>query len=300
MTLTELNEKTPQSSKFAEQVKRHPLFFYFLIAYLFSWILSIPFILSEWGIIRANMSAFFVIKGFGPFVSALILTRLLEGKEGVTRLRKKIKQTKAGWLMYAFLLVGIPLMIMLGVLVQPGTTQGFQGFKVYMPITYLFTYVVVIFGGGPLGEEPGWRGFALPRLQQKHGPLVGTLILGVLWTCWHLPDFLTSAQGGGPGTGFSAFLANFPVFLLLVTFMAILMTWIYNHTQGSVFMTLLAHASINTPQVVLMPAFPAVDTTKLNLAALISFGAAALIVLILTRARLGYQPSSAVPETQSL
>jgi uncharacterized membrane protein len=118
--------------------------------------------------------------------------------------------------------------------------------------------------------------------------LVGTLLLGVLWTGWHLPDFLTTAQGGGPGTGFSTFLSNFPIFFLLIMALAIIFTWIFNHTQGSIFIALLAHASVNTPQVVLVPLFPSLNTTTLNLAALIGFGVPALLILLFTRGKLGY------------
>jgi uncharacterized protein len=60
--------------------------------------------------------------------------------------------------------------------------------------------VAVFLLGGPLGEEPGWRGFVLPRLQPRFGPLGGTLLLGFLWGCWHLPEFLTPIEHGGPGT----------------------------------------------------------------------------------------------------
>jgi hypothetical protein len=78
------------------------------------------------------------------------------------------------------------------------------------------------FAGGPLGEEPGWRGFALPRMQARDGALRGTLLLGVLWTFWHLPDFLTSAQKGSPGTGLYPFYAGLPVFFLEVMALSII------------------------------------------------------------------------------
>ena len=155
--------------------------------------------------------------------------------------------------------------------------------------------MLVFFGGGPLGEEPGWRGFALPRLQSRYGALWGSLLLGLLWGGWHLPDFLTAAQGGGPGTGLAAFLVNFPTFMLLVLSLAILLTWIYNHTGGSIFISTLAHASVNTPQVALVPLFLAVGLTSLNLAALVGFGVPALLIVILSRGRLGYQPEEAQP-----
>ena len=270
-------------------MRQHPLFSFFFLAYVISWILTIPFILSEWGLLPGNMAALFALKSFGPFAAAFIMIGLLEGKEGVKRFRRQIRAKQGSWKWYLLILLGIPALIILGIAVQPGRMAGFLGLSPLLLISYPIYFVAVFFGGGPLGEEPGWRGFALPRMQKRYGPLAGTLLLGLLWTCWHLPDFLTSAQGGGPGTGWSAFLTNFPVFLALVMSLAVLFTWLYNRNNSSVFMLLLAHASVNTPQVVLVPLFPAVDTTSLNLAALLGFGVTALLVLIFTRGRLGVQ-----------
>lgn len=269
-------------------LQRHPLVSYFCLAYAISWILSIPFILSEWGILSGDFRPFFIVKSFGPFLAAYILTGFLEGKDGVKRFRKSVRQWQTGWLWYLITLLVIPALLLGGILIQPGSLAGFKGITPLILVNYAVTYLVVFFGGGPLGEEPGWRGFALPRLQKQYGPLAGTLILSALWTCWHLPDFLTSAQGGGPGTGISAFLVNFPIFLALVTAIAVILTWIFNNTRGSVFLSILAHASVNTPQVVLVPLFPAVTTTRLNLAALIGFSLPAVVLLLVTHGRLGY------------
>jgi membrane protease YdiL (CAAX protease family) len=229
----------------------------------------------------------FIIKSFGPFAAALIVTGITERKEGVNRLRGRIRQWKAGWIWYLFALLAIPALFLAGLLIQPGAAVGFKGITPAVVIGYLVSFVVVAFGGGPLGEEPGWRGFALPRLQVVHGPLKGTLILALIWTCWHLPDFLTSAQGGGPGVPVTTLLVNFGLFLLLVTSIAILFTWLFNHTGGSILLAILAHASVNTPQVALVPLFPAVTITMLNAGALIGFGAAAIMILVLTRGKLG-------------
>ena len=288
-TSTAATSSMTTENRIRQSMQQHPLLFFFLLAYAISWILSIPYILAEWGLIQGDMTIVFVLKSFGPFAAALIMTRITQGQAGIKALRDRIRQWRAAWVWYGLILLVIPALIIIGIAVQPGKLAGFSGVTPTVFVTYLFTYVLVFFGGGPLGEEPGWRGYALPRLQEQHGPLTGTLILSALWTCWHLPDFLTSAQGGGPGTGWGAFLTNFPIFLLLVTFLAILFTWIYNACNGSVFMTILAHASVNTPQVAIVPLFPAVDTTALNLAALIGFGAAAILLLIFTRGRLGYQ-----------
>lgn len=278
----------PKEQSVLNIAKRHPLATFVFLAYAISWILSIPFILAEWGVLQGDFRTAFIIKSFGPFLAAYLTTYLIEGKEGMARLRKRVRQWRAGWPWYAFVFAGIPALFLAGIAVQPGALADFKGITPAIIVSYLVTFIAVAFGGGPLGEEPGWRGFALPRLQQRHGALKGTLILAVIWTCWHLPDFLTSAQGGGPGTGVGAFLVNFPIFLLLVTALAIIFTWVYNHTGGSILLAILAHASVNTPQVALMPLFPAVNTTILNTGALIGFGAAAVVIFLVTRGNLGF------------
>jgi uncharacterized protein len=282
---------TSSSKNLRQLIRQHPLVFFFLMAYTFSWIMSIPFVLSEWGILHGDFRIFFIMKSFGPFLAASIISLIIEGKDGLVRLRQRIRQTRAGWPWYLFILLGIPVLVILGIIVQPGALAGFEGTTPALLVTYLITYILVVLGGGPLGEEPGWRGFALPRMQLRFGPLWGTLLLGVLWTFWHLPDFLTSAQGGGPGTGLNPFLVDLPIFLMLVTSLAIILTWIFNHTGESVFIAILAHASVNTPQLVLVPLFPSINTTGLNLAAHYTFGLTAILIVILTRGRLGYPAS---------
>jgi membrane protease YdiL (CAAX protease family) len=184
---------------------------------------------------------------------------------------------------------------MLGIILQPGALAGFKGFTTSLLAAYPF-YLFATFLGVGLGEEPGWRGFALPRMQKQLGSLWGTLLLGLLWSVWHLPDFLTTSKGGGEGTGMVSFLTNFPIFTFAVVSLAVIMTWIYNHTQGSLFTAILAHASVDVPEVAGWTAlFPAVSMIGMHWALLIGFGIPALLILILTRGRLGYQPNLGQP-----
>ena len=286
-------QSTSASRSLPQMMRQHPLFFFFLIAYAFSWIVSIPYMLSVWGNWQGDFTVIFVIKSFGPALAAFVMTYLIEGKAGVQRLRQSIRQRRAGWRWYLFILVGIPALLMLGIIIQPGALADFQGLSPRLLVLYPIYFFVVIFGGGPLGEEPGWRGFALPRLQPRYGPLWGTLLLGVGWCFWHLPDFLTPAQGGGPGTSLATILTNFSMFFVVVIALAIIFTWVFNHTAGSVFIAIVLHASVNTPQLVLVSLFPAVGYTSLLLAGLIGFGVPALLIVIVTRGRLGYAQSQA-------
>jgi uncharacterized protein len=277
-------------------MRRHPLLFFFLIAYAFSWILSVPAILSAWGVLPdALFAVFFTIKSFGPFLAAYVMTSIIGGREGVRRLRRGLRQVHAGWQWYAFILLGIPALLLLAIAVLPTALASFQGIPPHFVLTYSVTFILIFFGGGPLGEEPGWRGFALPRMQVRFGPLRGTLLLGVLWVFWHLPDFLTVAQRGGPGADFTKLLTvNFPIFFLMVMSMAVVFTWVFNNTRGSVFMAILLHASINAFGTA-VALFKAPIVTNTDLAICIAFVAPALLILTFTRGRLGYAPNGVAP-----
>jgi membrane protease YdiL (CAAX protease family) len=288
-TSSTTSQPAPVTSGLQQWTRQHPLFSYFFLAYAISWIVFIPYVLAEWGLLKGNYTLFYILHVFGPAIAAIVMTLVLSGKAGLQAFRHSLRQRRAPWQWYLFVLLGIPALVMLGIIVQPGALEGFRGFTISLLAGYPF-YLFAAFIGVGLGEEPGWRGFALPRMQKQHGPLWGTLLLGVLWSCWHLPDFLTASKGGGPGTDLAAFLTNFPFFTLAVVSLAIIMTWIYNHTGGSLFIAILAHASVDAPEVAGWTGlFPNVSMIGLHWGILIAFGIPAILILILTRGRLGYK-----------
>jgi membrane protease YdiL (CAAX protease family) len=286
-----LIQATTASHRVRQALRRHPLFAFFALAYAIKWFLLLPYTLAAWGIIAGDWSVAFVLATFAPFVAGIIMVNLVEGRAGVAGVRASVCDWRVGWRWSLFIFAALPMLVMLGVLIQPGALAGFHGLTPALLVSYPLTYVVVWFAGGGLNEEVGWRGFALPRMQPRYGPLWGTLLLGVLHCFWHLEEFLTPAQGGGPGTGRTPFLINLPLFLLLALAFSIIMTWLFNRTGGSLFAAISAHVSVDTPQAVLLPLFPAVGMTSMLVGGAIGLGVVALPILLLTRGRLGYQPS---------
>ncbi len=278
-------------------MRKYPLFSYFFLSYAFSWIVALPYVLSVWGILPGNYTILYALKPWaGPALAGILMTGLIGGRPAVRRLRQRCRQWRAGWQWYLFILVGVPALLLLGILLLPGAIANFQGLPSNFLVNYVVTFVLVFFGTG-LPEEIGWRGFALPRMQPRYGPLRSTLLLGVAWAFWHLLFFFGPGHGGGPGMSTTTLLASFSIFFLMVISLTILFTWVYNHTQGSVFIAGLLHAAIDAPQLVWAPLFLAVGATNssagemgLNLALLIPFGVLAVLIVILTRGRLGYRP----------
>jgi membrane protease YdiL (CAAX protease family) len=133
--------------------------------------------------------------------------------------------------------LGGPILLTLAIVVIYRTTGGLLPASVPLPLPLplllllYFVYVGLFHGG--LDEELGWRGYALPRLQTRYGALMASVILGVLWACWHLPAWLLpgSTQAG----------LSFPVFLLGVVVASIIYTWVYNSTGGSLFLIVVLH-----------------------------------------------------------
>ena len=274
-------------------MRKHPLFFFFFMAYAFPGLFLSP-TCSQFGascLTGANSLLLFTFlkKAYaGPALAAIIMTSITAGKSGLRGLRHRLTQWRAGWQWYLFILIGIPALLLLGLIIQPGLLARFEGLRPVLLVYPVAFFAVFLQTGLP--EEIGWRGFALPRMQPRYGPLRGTLLLGVLWGFWYSLWFLTPDHGGGPGTSFSTVLTGFLIFLMMVTAIAIIMTWVFNHTQGSVFIASVLHTSINTPIVVWIPLFRPVNETTLDLANLIAFGVPALLIIIMTRGRLGYQP----------
>jgi uncharacterized protein len=289
--LTETTQSPSESIKLKKFMKRHPLFSFFFMAYAFSWVVLIPFILSEWSILPKTKaySIFFILNPFaGPTLAAYIMNRISGEKDVLRNMRRRLSQVRAGWQWYIFILLGIPAIVFLGVISLPGALSSFNGLPSSFFVSYPIYFILIFFGGGPLGEEIGWRGYALPIMQCRYGALKATLLLGVLWTFWHLPHFLTSAQRGGPGTGLSIFYINLPIFFLMVMAITVIFTWVFNHTQGSLFIVVLLHASINTFGSLMQPRFSASIVTSTDFAFIIGFCILAILILIFTHGKLGY------------
>jgi membrane protease YdiL (CAAX protease family) len=255
-----MNSATTSTGQSETRIGRHPLIWYFALTYAFSW----PFWLLSHLAGGTLAIVFIVIGGFGPMTAAAIIISRTGGS--LSEWLRSILRWRVSWLYYAYAL-GLP--VLLAVILnlalaalgrQPDLSLVVDRIPAYVQ-TLLLT--AVIFGGQ---EEPGWRGFALPRLQQRHSPLVATLILGLGWGIWHVPLY-------GP--------AGFVVPLVL----AFYYTWLYNKTS-SVLLCILLHASFTPAQdhLLLTADSPLVDVVLL---ATYLLGVGALIAL--TRGRLGYE-----------
>ena len=128
------------------------------------------------------------------------MTGITEGMIGIRRLLRRYVLWRVEFRWYLFVLLGLPAIELMGAIIVPGALASFDPTKLpALLISYVPFFVITFLLGGPLGEEPGWRGFALLRLQPLHGPLIGSLILGVLWASWHLPLFWSGVWSGGAG-----------------------------------------------------------------------------------------------------
>jgi uncharacterized protein len=213
------------------------------------------------------------------------MTATTEGREGVRRLLGRLVLWRVGIQWYLFALIGVPLIMVLGTMVYSMSLPnlGALGGPSYL-LSYLASFAFVTVLGGPLLEEIGWRGFALARMERLHGPLLASVILGVLWALWHLPEFLVptwAASSGGGG------ISGIAMFILTVITFTIVITWVFNNTRASVLLAILVHSSIDTFTIPLAAIFPAWAIAS-AVPLIIGFGVVAVALMVLTRGRLDY------------
>ncbi|NJL21540.1 MAG: CPBP family intramembrane metalloprotease [Leptolyngbyaceae cyanobacterium SM1_3_5] len=226
---------------------------------------------------------------FGPAFAAAILTKL-SGRSIWAWLRHILRwRVRPVWYLVA---LGFPMLLISAVsviFVLLGYPANFSLLSDRIPAYLSGLLFVMVLGGGQ--EEFGWRGFALPHLQQRYSPIVSTLILGIFWGLWHLPIVAANSE-------FQHSLAMetlLPILLLSlwqVIGYAFCLTWLFNRTQ-SVLLTILLHASFNTANEFLVPLpFDQVEGSNYQTLSVIMAIVLTIIVILLltsTHKRLGYQ-----------
>lgn len=273
----------PPANRLRQVMRQHPLIFFFLMAFGLSWVVEV-LLLGLWhqpsGSVGEALRSIIVALIGGPILPAFIMTALTEGRAGISRLLRRCVLWRVGLRWYLFVLIGFPALILLSFLVLPGAIAAFREPVPLLILSYLPAFLIIFLVGGPLVEEPGWRGFALPRLEQRFGPLVGTLLLGVLWGLWHLPLFLFIPGYNGARTGFVGIGLPFVEFVIGEVALAVIFTWVFHNTHGSLLLTMLLHASTNT---VIGTAFA---TQRGYLSLYLTYIVVAVLLIVATRGRL--------------
>ena len=235
----------PSETDRAETVIRHPLLAFFALAYGISWLLWAPLWLPAFGVHSLPILPFHHALGaLGPIAAALLVSTMEAGRAGAGDLFRRMGLWRGRFVWVVVALLGPYALLALGVVgaaLFTGDTvslAGLGGSREFPQFSMLgfFAYNLISFG---YGEEVGWRGFALPRLQARHSALVATLVLTLGWAVWHVPLFLyrpgyTSMDAAGVvGWGFSLLTG------------AVLLTWLYNESRGSILVVALFHAAID-------------------------------------------------------
>jgi len=275
----------PPTNRLVQKMRQHPLVFFYLMAFGWSWavdVLVLSIFRPPVGSVAEALRV--IVPGLigAPAIPALIMTAVTSGRADVGRLLRRCVLWRVGWRWYLFVLVGFPALLLLSFLLLPGAIASLREPPPLLLLSYIPALLVILLVGGPLAEEPAWRGFALPRLEQRAGPLGGTLILGVLWGLWHLPLFLFTKGYNGAGTGFVGVSIPFVEFVIGEVALAVIFTWVFNNTRGSLLLTMLLHASANT---IIGTVFL---TQRGYLSLYLAYWVVAALLIVTTQGRLSY------------
>lgn len=224
-------------------VRKHlsPVSTFVVLAYVISWVLWVPVVVifpdvadpPWWAIAVAFVGI------FGPSIAAVITAAIRGGRSEVHALVAKLCRWRVGWFWYALVLITPPAFVWGGVAVFVALGGSVSIASMTWPLSaalILATFVPF----GPLGEELGWRGYALPRLDKGLSPLTSSVLLGVIWAAWHAPMFWFPPIGL-PSRSISSvgmWAANVVGFSILLSFVA-------RRTRYSVPIAILLHATLN-------------------------------------------------------
>jgi len=219
---------------------------FFVLAYALSWAWVIPLAVTHQVVDRGQGWPTHYPALFGPAVAAFLVVAATTGRRGIAELLRRVVLWRVGWRWW---LVAFSPLAFLGIAVLGAWVSGLSlprlaDFGLYsgVPAAGLLGFLLLIIVGaivGAFGEEIGWRGFALPRLQHRFSPLVASLILAALWFAWHLPLFFVVASYRAFGV------VDYVGFVIGLSCGAIVLTWVYNRSGGSILLVALWHGVFN-------------------------------------------------------
>jgi membrane protease YdiL (CAAX protease family) len=220
-------------------VKKYPTISLFLLAQIISGGIA--------GLVLAKIlpEGLIFFATFGTSISGIVLAAIADGREGVGRLLRRLLVWRVGIGWWAVAALHIAVIVLVGLYLYrlfggPSPDLGNLG-----PLSGAIIALLMFTFTAGLGEELGWRGFLLPRLQSRYSALLAAIIVAVPWTLWHWMLFAVEFPGM-PYYSLSQTLGFVPAMLGFFVYLiawSILHSWVYNNTRGSVLMMCLMHGS---------------------------------------------------------
>lgn len=298
MSTTQMNSMSAPStsaSSFSLWMRQHPLVAFFPIAFAGTWLLELPMVLGKDGLgllpYSVPMILFIILYILGvfsgPTLSAYLVTNAVDGKDGMRKLFRRYGQWRVGVRWYLFVIFAFPIYYIAagsislhGVPVADLRANWATFFSSYLPALLIFPAILV------WGEETGWRGFALTRLQESYHPLASSLIVGFFHGLWHLPVYLLVM---GPMANGPFDLVKYATDVVVLMSITIIWTWVFNNAKGSILFAVLIHASLFAAQDWMGSLIPNYPQDALDIASgIYIYIVAALALIFITNGRLGY------------
>src|ERR671917_1749926 len=215
-------------SRLSSVVKRHPLITFFVLAYALTWIIESPLVFLTDSVTATQGLVIVILASNVPSAVAIVLTAILFGRGALRKLLGRLLIWRVNPLWYLVVILG-PVALAGGV-VALNALMGGPALSLGMPLLGAAIYLAFsIFPGSALGEEIGWRGYVLPRLQTRMSALSASLFLAPIWALWHMPLWLAGWLQGAP----LKTPALYAAFVVSAFATSVLLTWVYNSSGGN-------------------------------------------------------------------
>jgi membrane protease YdiL (CAAX protease family) len=289
VTSTETKQSSAERTGLSQLVRRHPLAAFLILTYGLSWTLWIPLAIFRDAASGPYGPIFLLLGSNIPSAVAIVLTAVGLGKSATRKLLGRLLIWRVGWQWYLVLLA--PTALVIGTISLVAITRGGPTAALAVPLmSAIITIAFMTFPGSALGEEIGWRGYALPRLQFRRTALTASLVVGSLHGLWHLPLWL-NGNVDHP-------LSVYPAFLIQVLALAVIYTWLYNSSRGSLLLIVLFHTATNAPlTLVLLPLGIENWVLPFWLTAAFMVAAVLVVVAVFGPSRLSRLPKQTEPTT---